>query len=110
MPRLYTIVFAAVALCYPVASIAQTGPAKNSEAVHAGQDLFTQKCFQCHSVVQDQVRFGPSLYHELAAPHPKKTPAEIRVILENGKGKMPSFKDVLTKQDVDTLLAYIHSL
>jgi mono/diheme cytochrome c family protein len=82
----------------------------NAAAVHAGQQVFTQRCFQCHSVVPDQVRFGPSLHGVLSKPHPRKTDAEVRTILKNGKGKMPSFNGVLTKEDTDNLLAYLHSL
>jgi mono/diheme cytochrome c family protein len=61
-------------------------------------------------VIPNQVRFGPSLYGVLSKPHPRKTDAEVRGILKNGKGKMPSFKDVLSKEDTDNLLAYLHSL
>ena len=88
----------------------QSPAISKTQPVHAGQQLFTQKCFQCHSVLPDQVRFGPSLYGALNKPHPRKTDAQVRTILENGKGKMPSFKDVLSKQDTDNLLAYLHSL
>jgi mono/diheme cytochrome c family protein len=77
---------------------------------HAGEEIFTQRCFACHSVIEDQVRFGPSLYHELKPPHPKKTPSEVRTILREGKGKMPSFKDILTPEDTDNILAYLHTL
>jgi mono/diheme cytochrome c family protein len=76
----------------------------------AGEKVFLQRCFQCHSTAEGQVKFGPSLYGELKPPHPKKTPAEIRTILKEGKGKMPSFKDILTQEDTDNLIAYIHSL
>lgn len=89
---------------------AQSAPASASPAAHAGQQVFTQRCFQCHSVLPDQVRFGPSLYNEMKKPHPKKTDAQVRSILQNGNGKMPSFKDVLTKEDTDNLLAYLHTL
>jgi mono/diheme cytochrome c family protein len=83
---------------------------KNVQDVRAGEEIFVQKCFQCHSVLEGQVRFGPSLYGEMKRPHPKKTAAEIRTILMNGKGKMPPFHDALTQDDTDRLLAYIESL
>jgi mono/diheme cytochrome c family protein len=90
----------------------QSTPAKHTGRgdVHAGQDLFTQKCFQCHSVNEGQVRLGPSLFGEMKGPDPKKTAAEIRGILKDGKGKMPSFKEVLTQKDTDDLIAYLHTL
>ena len=90
--------------------MAQANPASKQQAVHAGQQVFTQHCFQCHSVLPDQVRFGPSLHGLLKKPHPLKTEPEVRTILKNGLGKMPSFKDVLSKEETDNLLAYLHTL
>jgi mono/diheme cytochrome c family protein len=84
--------------------------AKDSAAAHAGQDLFTQKCILCHSVNEGQVMFGPSLYQVMKKPVGKKSAAEIRTILQDGKGKMPPFKDKLTPEDVNNLLAYLHTL
>jgi mono/diheme cytochrome c family protein len=43
------------------------------------------------------------------SPH-RKTAAQIRQQLRDGKGKMPAFKDILTPADVDNLLAYIRTL
>ena len=104
----FSLLSLSLAIALPVS--AQTGAASKQEAVHAGQKVFTQRCFQCHSVIPDQVRFGPSLHGVLSKPHPRKTDAQVRMILKNGKGKMPSFNDVLSKQETDDLLAYLHSL
>ena len=82
--------------------------AKPSPAAHAGQEVFTANCFQCHSVVQDQVRFGPSLYGELKQH--QKSDAQVRQILKDGKGKMPSFDGKLTPEETNNLLAYLHTL
>ena len=76
----------------------------------AGQQLFLQKCFQCHSVQIKEARLGPSLFGEMREPHPKRTPAQVLTIIKNGKGKMPAYKDKLSKEDTDNLLAYIRSL
>jgi mono/diheme cytochrome c family protein len=77
--------------------------------VHAGEDIYTQKCLQCHSHNQGQVSFGPNLYGEMKAPH-SKSAAEIRGILKNGKGKMPPFDGKLTPVETDNLLAYLRTL
>ena len=82
--------------------------AKPAAAVHAGQDVFTAKCFQCHSTVKDQVRFGPSLYGKLKQH--QKSEAQVRQILKDGKGKMPSFDGKLTPEETNNLLAYLHTL
>ena len=108
----FLVTLAVIALSCSFTGTAQTAATspKSNDKVHAGQELFTQKCFQCHSVQERQVKLGPSLYRETKAPNAKKTPAEVRETITNGKGKMPSFKEKLTKQEIDELVAYIHSL
>jgi mono/diheme cytochrome c family protein len=92
------------------AATAQQNSAAHQQAVHAGQQLYYQHCLICHSVNPGQVMLGPSLYGEMRnSPH-KKSAAEIRVILHDGKGKMPPFKDKLSKDDVDHLLAFLGTL
>jgi len=97
---------AAVTLLCPIGSQAES--TKSAAMVHAGQDVFEQRCMQCHSTAEGQTMFGPSLYHEMKKPH--GSAADIRAILQNGKGKMPSFKDKLTPEDTNNLLAYLHTL
>jgi mono/diheme cytochrome c family protein len=92
-------------------SAAQATPAAARTAkAHAGEEIFQQKCLQCHAAIEGQYSFGPNLYAEMKAPHPKKTAAEIREILKNGKGKMPSFADKLTQTDTENLIAYLRTL
>jgi len=115
MPKVFLIVMGtalliASAVCASPRTQAQSSADKNTAAVHAGQDIYTRKCLQCHSVNEGEVRLGPSLYGEMRKPKPKKSASEVRTILENGKGKMPSFQDKLTKQDIDNLLAYLRTL
>ena len=105
------MVLITAAFTAPSRSHAQTETAAATKpTAHAGEAVFTQRCFACHSVIQDQVRFGPSLYHVMTPPHPRKTAAQIRTILKEGNGKMPSFKDILTPEDTDNLLAYLRTL
>lgn len=111
MPKVLLIIMGVVLLiasviCSSPKIQAQSSADKKAGMVHAGQDIYTHKCLQCHSVSEGEVRLGPSLYGEMK----KKSATEIRTILENGKGKMPSFQDKLTKQDIDNLLAYLHTL
>jgi mono/diheme cytochrome c family protein len=97
-------------VCFSQGSQALTGADKTAPAVHAGHDVYLHNCFQCHSVNEGEVRLGPSLYGEMKKSQPKKSATEIRTILKNGKGKMPSFQEKLTEEDVDNLLAYIRTL
>jgi mono/diheme cytochrome c family protein len=104
--------FAATLLAVGTLSFSPIAQAQHPAAgnAHAGEEVFTKRCFQCHSVQEGQVRFGPSLFGVMKGPHPRKTAPEIREILKNGKNKMPSFNGILTEEDTDNLLAYLHSL
>jgi mono/diheme cytochrome c family protein len=93
-----------------VAAHAQPAAASGQPSAAAGQQVFVQKCMQCHSVNKDQVLLGPSLWGEMTKSPHKKTAAQIRVIIKNGKGKMPPWGTMLSEQDIDNVLAYLHSL
>ena len=99
-------------ISYLQANFSAAAPAAlqfGERSMHTGKEIFTQKCSQCHSVLPDQVQFGPSLYGEMRKPQPKMTDAQIRTTVRDGKGKMPPVKD-LSKEDTDNLLDYIRSL
>jgi mono/diheme cytochrome c family protein len=108
--KLPKISLCAVAILAPVmltlVAKAADPASSRSATIHAGQDVFTAKCGQCHTTQAGEVRLGPSLYHEMK----KKSDAQVREILKNGKGKMPSFEGKLTPQETTNLLAYLHSL
>jgi mono/diheme cytochrome c family protein len=79
-------------------------------SVTEGQQVFTKRCMQCHSVNQGQVMLGPSLYGEMRLSPHKKTAAQVRTSIRDGKGKMPPFKDVLSSDDINNLIAYLATL
>ena len=89
---------------------AQPATASKQPSASAGQQIFVQKCMQCHSVNKDQVLLGPSLWGEMTKSPHKKTAAQIRVIIKNGKGKMPPWGTMLSEDDINNVLAYLHSL
>jgi mono/diheme cytochrome c family protein len=98
------------ALCAPTPSAAQPSTAAYTPAnAHAGEQVFLQRCFQCHSVNPGEVRIGPTLFHVMKGPKAVSA-AQIRIQLRDGKGKMPAFKDILTPDDVNHIIAYLHSL
>jgi mono/diheme cytochrome c family protein len=92
------------------AARAQAGNAAKQQSIQDGHQVFIQRCMQCHSVNKDQVLLGPSLWSEMSRSPHKKTAAQIRVILRDGKGKMPPWKDILAPDDVDDVLVYLRSL
>ena len=92
-------------------SHAQNAVVENKDVkIHAGNEVFNHNCLQCHAVIEGQYSFGPNLSGEMRKPRPKKSAAEIHEILQNGKGKMPPFKDKLTDPDTDALMAYLRTL
>jgi mono/diheme cytochrome c family protein len=104
------IVAAVVVLGVPNSQAQISAVKPVSPQVKAGQEQFEKTCMQCHSTVEGQTSFGPNLHGVLKAPHPRKTPAEVRVILKDGKNAMPPFGDKLAPKDVDNLLAYLRTL
>jgi len=89
---------------------APAGSAAQPLSVQHGKQIFMQRCMQCHSVNKGQVLLGPSLFGEMTTSPHKKTAAQIRVLLRDGKGKMPSWKEILTPDDIDNILLYLHTL
>jgi mono/diheme cytochrome c family protein len=99
----------AAALNMPRFSGAQAPAAPPSPKARAGQEIFTQKCVQCHALHQGQYSFGPNMEGEMTKPH-HKSAAEIRAVIKEGKGKMPGFADKLAPPEIDDLLVYIRTL
>lgn len=93
----------------PKAAQTQTDSAAKQHASN-GQQVFIQRCMACHSVNKDQVMTGPSLWSETSRSPHKKSPAQIRTIIRDGKGKMPSWKSILTPDQVDDVIAYLRTL
>ena len=104
------ILFLCIAAVLSIASDsgAQTLAAPSAK-VHAGEEIFTQRCMQCHAVHEGQTSFGPNLQGELKKPHHQSN-AEVRTIIKAGKGKMPAFSEKLTPAELDDLVAYMHTL
>jgi mono/diheme cytochrome c family protein len=100
-----------VLLILSISIVAEAAPKDDAAKQQAnGQQVFLERCMMCHSVNKDQVMTGPSLWSEMnRSPH-RKTAAQIRIILRDGKGKMPPMKTVLTPEQIDDVLAYLHSL
>ncbi len=77
--------------------------------IEAGREVYTRYCVSCHGEEGDQLKelgvdFSSREYWM------KKTDAEIRDVIWNGKGGMPPWKDALDVDDVDSVILYIKSL
>ena len=79
-----------------------------------GRHLFDAYCHQCHYAYISRDLHGPSLQGLFKKKYMTSgTPvndARVRDVIQLGYAMMPSFGRVLTEQQVDDLLAYLHTL
>ena len=81
----------------------------------AGRRIYDQYCDRCHAPYSSRGRQGPSMrgvfksrYLSLSGlPANDERVAEI---VRTGRGKMPGYSQVLNHQQIDDLLAYLHTL
>jgi mono/diheme cytochrome c family protein len=103
----YTTLFAMLAL---FSAFRGTGLAAPQD--QARQTLFKSNCATCHSQNGTPTAVGKSLNApDLgSAPVQNQTKAQLEQTIGNGKGNMPAFKDKLSQAEIDSLVAYVHSL
>jgi mono/diheme cytochrome c family protein len=80
----------------------------------AGRHLYQQSCAPCHDAHSVPGQNGPSLKGLLQKPFlPSGLPANERFVLQtvvNGRNMMPAAGSSFTQQQLDDLLAYLHTL
>lgn len=79
-----------------------------------GHHIFDHKCAECHAAYSSHVYKGPSLQGIFKKPYLKTgAPANnerVREIIEVGHNKMPAYARVLTPQQIDEVIEYLHTL
>jgi mono/diheme cytochrome c family protein len=79
-----------------------------------GRQLYDRHCGMCHEPYSSKSRRGPSLQAMFKKPYMVSgTPANderVSEVVMLGRSKMPAFNRVLTPQQVEDLLAYLHTL
>jgi mono/diheme cytochrome c family protein len=74
-----------------------------SADVDRGEVVFKENCNGCHP--GGQKGYGPTI-----AGNPEPV-AEVRMVVREGKGRMPSFgADKISADDLEALLAYVQSI
>lgn len=80
----------------------------------AGHHIFDHKCAECHAAYSGRVYKGPSLQGMFKKPYLKMgAPANderVQNIIMTGHNKMPAFSRVLTEEQLQQLMAYLHTL
>ncbi len=107
--RLLLIFCAAAALGAAGASAAQKG----GDAAK-GKATFDQQCVMCHNANSTDKKVGPGLkglFHRDKLSNGKKaTEQNIRLQVDNGGNGMPAYKDMLSAQEREDVLAYLKTL
>ena len=98
-----------VGLTLSVASMVRANPAPDGAA---GSATFRTKCAMCHGQDGSGSEVGKSMHvPDLRSPAVQKLPdAQLAQIISDGKGGMPSFKNLLSGDQVHSLVAHIRSL
>ena len=81
----------------------------------AGRHVYDQYCDRCHSPYSSRKRQGPSLKNVfkrqyLPASGMPANDDRARDIIRMGRNKMDGFANVLTDEQINDLLAYLHTL
>ena len=102
------------------ASFAQKGSKKGKKDgkapagdVAKGKDLFESKCIVCHNPDSDEKKIGPGLKGVKSGKLPSGKDATYQVILEivnTGGGGMPAYKELLTDEEKNDVIAYTLTL
>jgi mono/diheme cytochrome c family protein len=104
---------AALAGCGP--KLAPSKPLSQLNPVeHAGREIYVARCGGCHYPNSSAPLHGPGLYAILRNPYlPSGAPAnEDRVAdaILHGRNMMPAFAGTMDEQQLQDLLAYLHTL
>jgi len=94
-------------VCFLALAMAPVAAAQGAAADSAS--LYKTKCAVCHGAdgAGKSAMKGTDLR---AAEAQKQTDAQLQEAVANGKGKMPSFKDKLSKDQIAGLVTYVRSL
>jgi mono/diheme cytochrome c family protein len=81
----------------------------------AGRRIYDNYCDRCHEPYSSRGKQGPPLQHLFHKPYLEISglPANddrVSEIIKYGRSKMPGYGQVLTQQQIDELLAYLHTL
>jgi mono/diheme cytochrome c family protein len=82
-------------------------PAATAGEAKKGDQIFKTKCIICHNKLPgDNSAFGPPNLFE-AFKSNAITPPQAEQIIVHGKGQMPAFGTILTKSDMQSVIAYL---
>lgn len=93
---------------------ALAGAAEKKGGVAAGKEVFNGQCAVCHATATDQKKLGPSLKNLFKnakmADGKKPTEANVRARIDAGGNGMPAYKEMLSDEEKNGLIAYLKTL
>lgn len=103
---------AALLLSAPLLPPSSVAAAENGgAAAKRGEAMFKQRCIACHNKQPgDTTPFGPPNLNGIFRGPNAITTKDAAAVISDGKGQMPGWGKVLTKGDIDDLLAYLKTL
>ncbi|MBZ5581221.1 MAG: cytochrome c [Acidobacteriia bacterium] len=105
--------FRVFVVCAAGAAAAVAGTAGQGEAAK-GKQVFQANCAVCHNADSDQKKMGPGLKglfkRDKLANGKKPTEGNVRAKIDDGGNGMPQYKDTLSDQEKDDLIAYLRTL
>jgi cytochrome c len=88
-------------------------PAADKGDAAKGKEVFEQ-CSVCHNADSTEKKMGPGLKglfkKDKLANGKKPTDANIRAKIDEGGNGMPAYKDMLSDEEKDNLVAYLKTL
>ena len=81
----------------------------------AGRRIYDQYCDRCHAPYSSRGRQGPTMQgvfknRYLSLSGLPANDERVAEIIRTGRGKMPDYSQVLSQQQIEDLLAYLHTL
>ncbi len=102
-----------LAICAVLAAGSRILPAAAKGDAAKGKEVFDQ-CGVCHNADSDEKKMGPGLKglfkKDKLTNGKKPTEANVRAKIDEGGNGMPAYKDMLSDQEKDNLIAYLKTL
>jgi mono/diheme cytochrome c family protein len=80
----------------------------------AGYEVYKQQCARCHNAYDTHALHAPSLYGVFRQPYlPSGAVANddrVTAVILHGRDMMPAFNNSIDQQQLEELLAYLHTL
>jgi cytochrome c len=96
------------------ALMAAAGPKTAAGDPEKGKAVFAQQCLMCHNTANNEKKMGPGLKglfkKDKLANGKKATEQNIRTQVDEGGNGMPAYKDMLSADERNDVIAYLKTI